>query len=595
MIYKLYASDPRFRTVEFQPGLNVILAHKAEGSDDKDSRNGLGKTTLLRIIHFCLGADSGKSMGLPVDEIGDWTFYLELDVCGQKITASRSVGEGGIIVVEGETKCFPVSPERDETDGFLFYKLDTWKELLGVSMFGLSGISRTSNVPTFRALLSYFARVDPSAYLDPFATHPKQKSWQTQVNNAFLLGLRWERASEAWEIKQKDAGVKALLKALEGGIVPSEGELEAERARLQADLEKEGHSLENFKVHPQYQSVQNDADSLTREIRDLTNRNIFLRKKLGNYQESVEVEQPPDEKRVERLFEEAGVHFGESVKRTLADAREFHKTIVENRRAFLQSEIKEIENEISRNDGTIRSKTDERAEAMSILKTHGALEEFTLLQQKISEKKSKFENICLKIADLQKLTATKKEIKRDTDDLEVRIDRDYQEAKPERDQAVLGFSANSQALYEVPGNLVIDHSEKGYHFTAEIPKDGSQGVGKMKIFCYDLMLVDRLARMGRMNTLIHDSTMFDGVDSRQTAHALERALQQSTEGNFQYICALNSDAVPYTVFSSGFDFDEYVRLTLTDSDAKRSLLGFRYEVSQKASKKGGKKGKKQAE
>ena len=47
MIKKIYASDKRFKAVEFRKGLNIILAERTEGSGEKDTRNGAGKTTLL--------------------------------------------------------------------------------------------------------------------------------------------------------------------------------------------------------------------------------------------------------------------------------------------------------------------------------------------------------------------------------------------------------------------------------------------------------------------------------------------------------------------------------------------------------------------
>jgi uncharacterized protein YydD (DUF2326 family) len=77
--------------------------------------------------------------------------------------------------------------------------------------------------------------------------------------------------------------------------------------------------------------------------------------------------------------------------------------------------------------------------------------------------------------------------------------------------------------------------------------------------------------------LIHDSTLFDGVDSRQRALALERAHRITTEMDSQYICALNSDTIPTTDFSKDFDFIRCVRHTLTDRDPSGSLLGFHFE------------------
>ena len=78
------------------------------------------------------------------------------------------------------------------------------------------------------------------------------------------------------------------------------------------------------------------------------------------------------------------------------------------------------------------------------------------------------------------------------------------------------------------------------------------------------------------NILIHDSTLFDGVDERQVALALELAAQESERLGFKYICTLNSDMVPSSeLFSSGFNFESFVRLRLTD-DEGGNLLGISF-------------------
>lgn len=99
----------------------------------------------------------------------------------------------------------------------------------------------------------------------------------------------------------------------------------------------------------------------------------------------------------------------------------------------------------------------------------------------------------------------------------------------------------------------------------------------MKIFCYDLMLISFARERGLgIDFLIHDSTIFDGVDPRQRAHALELAAAMAAKHGFQYICTLNTDMVPASDFSPGFDFEGLIRLRLTDTDPSGGLLGFRY-------------------
>ena len=143
--------------------------------------------------------------------------------------------------------------------------------------------------------------------------------------------------------------------------------------------------------------------------------------------------------------------------------------------------------------------------------------------------------------------------------------------------AINTFNANSEALYSAPGNLVVDVTDAGFKFDVEIMRSGSQGIDNMKIFCYDLMLAQLWAkRQPSAGLLMHDSTIFDGVDERQVAQALELAQREAENCGFQYICALNSDALPSGDFSPEFDLDRFVRLRLTDESEEGGLLGIRY-------------------
>ena len=63
MIIAVKCSESSFKEVEFKPGFNVVLADRTKESTMLDSRNGLGKTTLMEVIHFCLGAQTSKIKG----------------------------------------------------------------------------------------------------------------------------------------------------------------------------------------------------------------------------------------------------------------------------------------------------------------------------------------------------------------------------------------------------------------------------------------------------------------------------------------------------------------------------------------------------
>ena len=154
--------------------------------------------------------------------------------------------------------------------------------------------------------------------------------------------------------------------------------------------------------------------------------------------------------------------------------------------------------------------------------------------------------------------------------------RDLSEREPIWREAVRLFNANSEALYEAPGRLAIDVKETGYDFRVEIERAKSEGIESMKIFCYDLMLAQLWASKPiSPRVLIHDSTLYDGVDERQKAHALKLVAREAEQHDFQYICLLNSDSLPSAELMQDFDIDKYVRVILTDQ-IDCCLLGLRY-------------------
>ena len=129
---------------------------------------------------------------------------------------------------------------------------------------------------------------------------------------------------------------------------------------------------------------------------------------------------------------------------------------------------------------------------------------------------------------------------------------------------------------------MVNVSDTGFEFDVHIHRSTSGGVENMKIFCYDLMLAQLWSgRPQAPGFLVHDSIIFDGVDERQRALALQMAAKESETFGFQYICTMNSDAVPWAEFGKDFDLNEYVRLRLSDKDESSCLTGFRFEVDQK--------------
>lgn len=582
MIYSVKSDKPSFKNIEFKSGFNVILAERTKESSKKDSRNSLGKSTLIEIIHFCLGADRGET--LRKKEMEGWAFTIELDLAGKKYVVTKNTSTKSKVFIEGDCSGWPILPDIDKKTGKKVLSNADWKKVLGVLMFGLQlNYEERNYVPTFRSLVSYFARRNgqSGAFLNPFQQYKAQKEWDKQVNNAFLLELGWEYASK-WQVLKDREKILAQIKqeaqsGLLANIMGSIGELEAMKIRIDASAKQEEDHLKNFKVHPQYSKIETEANELTKKIHDLVNDNINDKRLLEHYEESLkgEVEANPDA--VTKIYNEAGLTLPDLVTKRLDDVLSFHKQVVVNRKDFLKTEMDRIKGNLVKREQQKQDLSVKRAELMQVLQEHGALDEYTQLQNNHQKTVAELKDLNMRIENLRKFEQGKSAVIVEMELLQQQASTDLSERQAQKERAVLLFNSNSEALYNAPGTLSIDVSKTGFKYKVFIQGSGGTGKTNMEIFCYDLMLAKIWAGKERSaGFLIHDSILFADVDERQKAHALELAAKESERLKFQYICTLNSDAIPATDFSEGFDLSQYVRKTFTDATDDGGLLGIKF-------------------
>jgi uncharacterized protein YydD (DUF2326 family) len=581
MIKAVRCDQESFKKVTFEKGFNVVLAQRTKESTEKDSRNGTGKTSLIEIIHFCLGSRIEQKDTLRAKELEDWTFILDLTLRGKEYTIYRNTSNRSNIRIKGDFSDWPIKPLYNDKKNAYMMKARDWTSLLSYMMFDLQMIKDKQYTPTFRSLISYFIRRGVEAFQSPFKHFPQQKEWDIQVNNTYLLGLNWEYAAEFQILKDEGKTLEDLRKAAEQGLLTgffgSLGELEAERVRLEEKTNESERQVATFKVHPQYYDIEEEMNRLTREIHDITNTYTLNRQILHGYEKSIAEEEDVPIDKVERIYNEAGLTFSDTVIKTLSNIIHFHKKVIENRKDYLQSEITRLSKEIEEQKSQIRSLSNKRSELFTILRTHGALDEYSKLQNRVTDLKQQLEEIKNRIENVKKFEEGKSSLDIKRQSLLQKARRDFEERKAQRDKAISLFNRNSQRLYAEPGILSMDIAEKGYKFNVDIKRAKSQGIGYMKVFFYDLTLMQLRAHYQDMpGFLIHDSTIYDGVDERQIAASMELVAEEAEKG-FQYISTINSDCVPYEDFSSNFrdKFNDYTRIELTDEE-DGCLFGIRF-------------------
>ena len=587
MILAIRCDRPTFRCVEFTSGMNIILADRTSQESERQSRNGLGKSSIIEIIHYCLGSNRSNGSVLASKELKEWTFAIDLEIDGRVLSVARNTSHPRVVLVGGETSGLPLGSSQTSISGEFEIPVNEWKLTLGHLIYGLPLESQQPEQPSFRSLISYAIRRSSGAFDSPFEHHRKQRGVETQINNSFLLGLEYQHAIEFHEIKDRNLRLpnlenmdsKDTLRSSAGSI----GELEALRLRLENKVQAQADRLQEFRVHPEYDELTEQANRLTEEIHRIVESRVVNERILDLYKDDLQQEERLVEEaarsqdKVHKLYDSAGMELPGVALRRLEDVVQFRRTILSNRKRFLNQEINRLTKWIANSRIQTRQRSDVRASLLQALKGHGALEEYSSLQRFHAKAVAELEVVNQRLEARRRLENDRIDCEIDMANLLKRARADLAVREPNRRRAIELFNSNSQALYEAPGNLIVNVGKSGFQFDVEIERSGSRGIDKMKTFCYDLMLAQLWAtRSPSPRLLVHDSAIFDGVDERQVARALERVWSESRTRKFQYICMLNSDTLPQSDFSETFDIENLVRLRLNDQDESGRLFGIRF-------------------
>lgn len=196
---------------------------------------------------------------------------------------------------------------------------------------------------------------------------------------------------------------------------------------------------------------------------------------------------------------------------------------------------------------------------------------------KANRQQAQTEAIRQRFQAAEQLEGNRTQLQIDRGRLLQQLRRDMDEQGTRVAEAITTFESVSQALYEEAGNLTLNPTDNGLKVEVQIQGQRSRDTNNTKIFCFDMTLMRICAARGiGPRFLVHDSHLFDGVDERQVARALQLGAETAEQCGWQYIVTLNSDDVP-SGFPEDFDFESHVlAIRLTDETEDGGLFGFRF-------------------
>lgn len=571
MIHRLWSpSLASFKALQFRPGLNILLADKSPAAGDRDTRNSAGKTSIVELVHFLLGADARKGSLFRHEALEEHTFAMELTLQGQVFKVERSGKTQGTVLVSGP-------------QGTVQCSLSKWKKVLGERMFALpSGDDAPRGELSFRNLFGYFARRRGNGgFLEPVRQNEEQRLGAQQMALSWLIGLDWHLPAEFERVRSQETTLRELKKATKtgavGAVIGTAAELNAKLTIATRDLKNLREQVGRFQVHAEYRDLEKEGAALTKRLNAIANANWADEQLLKELDATIRGEAAPSTERLERLYRDAEVTLPSLVKRRFDEVRAFHESVVRNRRSYLEAEKVEAERRLIMRRQESAELDERRGQVMRILQSTGALDQFTELQSELSRVESRRELLQRQHAAAEQLEGKTVEFELERTHLQVQLKTELAEEQAVVDRAIVAFEETARRLVDVEGSFVIEPTKNGPVFNIHMEGDRSAGIESMKVFCFDMMLMSLCtSRHLGPGFLIHDSHLFDPIDERQVGHALWVGAEHATALNFQYIVMLNSDRLPRS-YHEGFDPAAHILpMRLTDAHETGGLFGFRF-------------------
>jgi uncharacterized protein YydD (DUF2326 family) len=572
-LIQLTSSQPSFKTVRFNPtGLSLVVGrhtHK-QAKNIQATYNGVGKSLLIALVHYCLGSSRNKHFDTHLQ---GWDFTLAFEHDGQTHQVTRTVGEDMLLFDTREMR------------------LPGYKETL--NELGVFEIPADTPGLTFRALINFFVRPARGSYNAPEAAVVQWTPYYRVLYQSVLLGLDYLRAIQKHDAKKKLDDQLELANRYKKDkelreFYLGEKNAEVELASLKERIAKLQENLAAFTVAEDYTDRQAAADELHAKILEARNEEAILDARIADIELGLTLrpDVPPD--RVVQLYEEAKVSLPSLVKKRLDDADRFFDRLRENRRRRLEQE-KKLALEQRKEWQEKRSKWQTELDGLfHYLKAHRALEEYTENNRYLSELTARARKIEDYLSLLAKYTDEAQRIRAEMGKATVQTTEYLKAAKPHLDLLMDGFRAFAQEFYgDKPAGLVIrnndrDDNQVRYDIEARIEHDAADGINHVRIFCFDLLLLV-LRQRHRVDFLVHDSRLYSDMDWHQRLTLFRLADRIGRERGLQYIAAINEDHVESVREAAGPDFDrlfiEPRVVELTDEpDGSGKLLGIQIEM-----------------
>ena len=510
----LKSSNSKFRTINFNSGLNIIVGAQLT-DEQKKSINGIGKSMSLNLIHYMLGAGLKPNIEKYLATYGSF----ELSFSHQE--------KEWIIKKNFSNSKFYVNDEEVAKKNYL-------KRLNKIFL------GNENTKPSFRQLLNCFARRydgSMSYYNSIFSQQSiSLEDYNQKYANLSLLGIEMSMVEERCRVKEELNQLEKVQKVI--AEYQKSVNNDSDINDIKDEIASLNRQVENFIIAENYDQLKQNADELTSNLNGIRNKIFLIKDRLTIKKNSLSSANniKIDLKQIEAIFNEAKFFFENKINTRLEDAQVFHNSLINNRKQRLSNEIIHLKTELEELNKQSKKISQKRDNILKDLNNVGALEERDSLKDRIKSLETEQKNL-EKYKDMlsdfrdnkSKLDVKNAIIKQNSITYLKKKNQDIVNIENEFRALVKSFYDNKGGSFAIEETV---NAKYLFDIKVHIPRDGSQGVGEVKIFCYDILLY--LLNKDLFGFLAHDGCIFSEMDDRQKSTIFKIILKFTQNNNLQY-------------------------------------------------------------
>lgn len=590
---RIYCNNPDiFGPIKFNPGLNVVLGEIRMPENRDRSIHNLGKTTLAKLIDFCLLLGRNKDFFLYKHEcFQDFVFYIEIaGLSGDFVTVRRSVQQSSKIDIAVHMTPNQNLTESSEID-WLHRDLpfDRGLQVLD-ALLGLAAAKPW----TFRNPVSYALRTQKDFgnvfQLGKFLG--KHRDWKPYVAHvlgfdSLLVESNYDVAQEIEELSQTIATLKLELGSANVDLDGTRGLIKIKSAEvLQVD-----QAIREFNLELQDAKVNKElVEQIDQRISQLNGRRYILSRTVKKITDSLNIEQVSFRtEAAKKLFEEAGQVFPDGLKKQFDDLLQFNSEISAERTVYLQQELSAANSELEEVGARLADLNEQRRNQLRYLGDASSISKFREMNEALVELRTELESLKRQADALGGIRDKEKDLRkleRKREDLVDSIEADIDSQSRDETSRYSRIRSKLNALTErILGHksLIVTrvNDQNNIDFDAEYlgafdrPTSEDEGKSYKQVLCaaYDLAVTGELLNEEFIRFIYHDG-LLEGFDPRVKVNVIEVLREYSNRGVQQILTVLDSD-LPILPDGTRFRFeDEEVILHLHDEGAAGRLFRF---------------------